>query len=446
LTARAAVYSGAFWAKQRLFRPAAYAYYCELMRSQYLSADELAALNWRKRVALVRHAVATVPYYRTKFAEMGLSPDDLREPDDWRHVPLLTRADVIECKPLLVSETARPRDLVLATTGGTSGTPLAVYGDRRHHAEALLWRMLSWWHLDPGVDAAHAMRLHRISRSARWADAARWWPTRRIWLNASCMTPTDVMVFLRRYGRLQPALLQGYSGAIHHLASVVEREGLLVHAPRAVWVTASPVPASQRALIARTFRAPVYDQYGSCEVLQLAAECAEHSGLHVNSDARHIEFLDDEGGPCAPGQLGRVAVTDLENNAFPLIRYLNGDLGHQLAQACPCGRTLPLMGPVAGRVSDIIRLPDGSALDACDAIFDVCPEAVRAFQVVQEQDYSIVLRVVPNPRSPDGGVAIARVHRDLIALTRSQVPVRLEAVENIESDRGKLRYIISHVE
>jgi phenylacetate-CoA ligase len=440
------VNSGAFWAKQRLLRPSAYAYHRELMRTQYLPPDELAALNWRKRVALVRHAAATVPFYRERFGALGLSPEDFRQPGDWRHVPLLTRADVIEHRSRLISETARRRDLILATTGGSTGTPMAVYRDSRHHAEALLWRMLSWWGLDPGWDAAYSWRVVPDGGVGAWADALRWWPTRRIWLDASRITPASVTAFLERYNRLRPALLQGYAGAIGHAASFAERTGLVLHSPRAVWLTASPVSAVQRALIEATFQAPVYDQYGSAEFLSISAECSEHSGLHVHSDARHVEFLDEAGAPCPLGKPGRIAVTDLENRAFPLIRYLNDDLGHGLAKPCPCGRSLPLMGPVTGRDSDMIRLPDGSGMYHFSTIFNDCPDAVRAFQVVQERDYSLVLRVVPNLQNPAGARAIEKVHRGLITRVQGQVPVRLEAVEHIESDRGKMRYIISHVE
>src|SRR5215469_12150489 len=116
--------------------------------------------------------------------------------------------------------------------------------------------MLSWWGFVPGEDAAYAWRLTRPSWLGRTANGVMWWPTRRIRVDASSMSPSEVDAFLDRFDRLRPALLQGYAGAVDHLAARVVETGREGWGPKAVWVTSSPVSAVQRARIERAFRSP----------------------------------------------------------------------------------------------------------------------------------------------------------------------------------------------
>ena len=234
-------------------------------------------------------------------------------------------------------------------------------------------------------------------------------------------------------------------GALHELAEYCERNKVRVHSPAAIWLTASPIPAATRSLIMRVFRAPVYDQYGSCETPWLAAECAHHEGLHILSDAIHVEFVTGNGDPCEMQTPGRILVTDLENRAFPLIRYANGDVGCAQSGPCPCGLPFPLMRPVQGRVSDRMFLPDGTTVagEYVTTLFDEFPDAVSSFQVLQQADYSVILKFVPRHSYPTIDEAVITVKRNLNRMLKGLVPVTVCAVSAIESDRGKLRFVKS---
>jgi phenylacetate-CoA ligase len=261
------------------------------------------------------------------------------------------------------------------------------------------------------------------------------------------MSTAEVDDFLRRMNRLRPELLQGYVGAVDHLAAHVEATGAPVWSPRAVWVTSSPVTAVQRARIERAFRAPVYDQYGCCEVYSLAAQCRARDGLHIFVDYRHIEVVDDEWRPCSRGTTGQILLTDLHNYAFPIIRYANGDRGRRVDGTCACGMGLPLMDAVTGRVTDMIRLPDGTLLagDYMTTIFDEFPEAVCAFQVRQLADHSLRILAVPSPSCVNASEIVDRVCEVVAQKTRHQVRVAPQLVATIPHDRGKLRFVVSEL-
>jgi phenylacetate-CoA ligase len=106
--------------------------------------------------------------------------------------------------------------------------------------------------------------------------------------------------------------------------------------------------------------------------------------MHVNADRLIVEFLDKEGCPVLPGQPGRVIVTDLFNYAMPFIRYDIEDLATPLGKVCRCGRGLPLMAELVGRLADVLTTPEGAFVSA-SALSTIIPEipGVRETQFVQ---------------------------------------------------------------
>lgn len=420
-------------------------YYRELLKNQFLSPDELDALNWTRTNNLLQYAYHKVPYYKRRFDAIGLHPDDITNPEDYTKVPLLTREDLQKHFQELVSTEARPQDIRLSTTGGSTGEPVKVYHEKKVVRAATGWRMLSWWGINPGNDFASVYRDTKTDLRSRIMDRLMWWPTRKIQLNATSLEPASMERFLEQFRKVKPSLLHGYVGAVDHLASYVLDHKLSVPAPKAIWVTSSPLSAVQEKRIEQAFHAPVYDQYGCCEIYWLASQCPEKGPLHMFGDIRRFEFLDDQNRPCPSGELGKIVVTDLENYLFPLIRYVNGDRGRSVSGRCSCGVTLPLMDKVKGRITDMIRLPNGTAIsgDYMTTIFDDVPDAVRQFQVYQKADFSIEILVVPNPTFDGLGKVLEDAAAQMTKAVKDTVPVAVREVAEIPQKGGKLRFVRS---
>lgn len=433
----------AFHWKVNAFRRRAKSVLAEMIDHDRLSLDTREARMRAKRRALVLYAFENSEFYKQLYESRGFTRTEAADPDAFTKLPIVSRADIVRNFESIKSRGVPRRFLAPAITGGSTGTPLTVLHDTRFPADAIAWRIAQWWDVHPADDTGMVYRIRRGLPSSV-VNRIAWWPSRRIYLDASRMSEASMATFFRKFNALKPPLLIGYIGAILEFAEFLQRNLLEMYPPTAVWVTSGPFTEAQRELMQTAFKAPVYDQYGTCEVLWLAVECRERNGLHIMQDYRHIEFVDDDDKPVDDGEWGRVLVTDLENRGFPLIRYEIGDIGRRLPGSCPCGVTLPRIDKIKGRTSDTVRTPDGGAIsgDYLTTIFDSYPGAVVAFQVYQGRDYAITLRCVPTS-APAARRQIEDARRTIQDRVGESVKVTIEIAESIPHDRGKTRFIIS---
>ena len=426
-------------AKWRLVRRQALATWRTICGNDTASLSALLHAQEMARRRMVASAIGHSAFYNNHYRKAGFEIGDMEQDGWFERLPIVTKRHLREHFEDFINQGNR-QYLKISTTGGSTGTPTKTGYDCRIPEEVYSWRLQSWFGVHPWDDHAYVWRDTRSSRWAKLKNAALWWPTRHLKMDATFITEQGMSDFIRKYNRLKPAMLQGYVGAITQLAQFVVDNRLDVHAPKFVWTTSAPLPDSQRKLIGRAFHAPVCDQYGSCEIRWIAAQCPECGGLHVNTEHVHIEFVDDGNMPVENGQYGRTLLTNLEDTVFPLIRYENGDRGKWLNGKCPCGRTLPMIDSVKGRESESFVLPSGKTINGefLTTIFDSAPELVKGFRCVQHKDSSITIEYIPLMDE-------ARILSILGAFSQKlgdEVAVDFKRVEAIPHDRGKLRFVV----
>lgn len=426
-------------------------YYHELKKSQWLSPAQMRELQERKLRRLVHHAYHHVGYYREAMDQRSLKPADIATLEDLRKLPLLDKAQVREALYFdLLSDNHDKRRILKVTTSGSTGEPFVCYADQ--HQLEIRWaatlRSLEWtgwrfgdrqarlWHQTIG------MSWHQVARER--IDA---WLSRRIFIPAFEMSETDVERAVRRLRRHQPVLIDGYAECFNFVADYARRHPALGLSPRGIVSSAQVLPDESRLSIEQAFRTRVFDKYGSREFSGLAYECEAHQGHHVVGESYVVEVLKD-GRPAAPGEMGEVVVTDLNNLCQPFIRYRIGDLAVAVGadERCPCGRGLPRLGRIEGRVQSMIVGADGHVVPGSlfPHLFKDYDFVIRQFQVLQEEPGAVRLKVVKAGRFDDKvfGEALAILRQYLGEGTRIDV----EFVETIPMVRtGKRQTSVSTV-
>jgi phenylacetate-CoA ligase len=178
----------------------------------------------------------------------------------------------------------------------------------------------------------------------------------------------------------------------------------------------------------------------------IAGECSVHDGLHVCMDNLVVEIIVTENGrqrPAREGETGEVVITDLHNFGMPFIRYGNGDIATAGSdQPCPCGRTLPRIRSVQGRVSETLRDGSGAAVSgvALSWAFYEVSQAVRQFQVVQHRDSSVTIRLVELEQLSRS--ALAKIRSTASSLLAG-IDVRIEVVPTLpRNPAGKHNLVV----
>ena len=159
----------------------------------------------------------------------------------------------------------------------------------------------------------------------------------------------------------------------------------------------------ERKLIEQVFSCKVTDRYGCEEVSLIGCECEKHDGMHMNIEHLVIEFIKDDGTAAKVGEAGNIIVTDLMNFAMPFIRYKVEDVGVPMDTVCTCGRGLPLMANVTGRVADFLVSKNGEKVAGISLIENTLTEmaGIDQMQIIQNSLDDMMINIVPGKEFSD---------------------------------------------
>ena len=370
----------------------------QLARSQWLPPEQTARRAQRDLAALLVHARDQVDFYADWFGQSGLDPCELAAEGDLSQLPLVDKKMFMD-HPERFRYRSMPKGGFSKSTGGSTGRPLTFWVSplSDQWRQAVTRRGYAWAGCAPGVKQVHfwgsditppplsarlKRGLHRALLRQRFVDCFR-------------LAPADLDHALDMLDRFRPRCLVAYTSAAEALARrALETKRRPPPSLASVITGAEALFPAQRELIQQGLGCLVFETYGSREFMLIAAECEERRGLHVSAENLIVEIIKD-GRPAAPGQTGEVVITDLHNLAQPFIRYRTGDLAQWARGSCPCGRGLPRLAQVEGRILDLIRSPSGQVLPG-----EFFPHflkdfpAVERFQVRQDRPDRLVISLV----------------------------------------------------
>jgi len=152
-----------------------------------------------------------------------------------------------------------------------------------------------------------------------------------------------------------------------------------------------------------------------------------------------------DGMPVAVGTAGEIVVTHLATRDFPLVRYRTGDVGVLDAEACPCGRGLPVLKDVQGRTTDFVVASDGSVMHGLALIYALRDlPGIERFRIEQLSLQETQVKIVPGAAFDPA--SLPSIERDFKSRLGASVSIRIEIVDAIPAEAsGKFRYVVSRV-
>lgn len=418
-----------------------------LLESQSWTAEQHQTYQLQRLRELVEHSCAHVPYYRSEYGRLGITAADLRTLEDLKHLPLLEK-DVLRTRLAECVADCWPRRALLEShTSGSTGTPLTYFSTVADFRErmAFLERQRSW------AQVNHRSRCATFTGqlivSAQQKHGA-WWrynrPGRQLLFSSYYMSPENLPAYAARLADFKPEIIEGYPSAIYIMARWLEANGgHQVIRPRAVLSTAETLHDYQRHTIEAAFGAHVYNYYGSSECAPLITEC-EQGSLHVNPESGIFEFLRPDGSEADPGESAEMVVTSFATHAMPLIRYRIRDaalVGPHTA--CPCGRQMPQVAAVLGRLDDMLFTPDRGWVGRLSQAVKVFPGSIREAQIVQTSLDEVLINLVPDPTRFEMSQTEPLI-KDLRARLGNVIHIRIQIVDHIpRGPNGKFKYVVN---
>lgn len=384
------------------------AFQFQLEQSQWWGQSDLEARQFEQLAVLLEHARRTVPYYRDLFAARGINLPTTITREFLTRLPVSRRRDLQQAGQRFFS-TQPPREhgeVKLKTTSGSTGQPLrfAATGLVGFFWQAIALRDHLWHGRDFSAKQC-AIRFGKpgVAEDEHGVHQADWGPSvaplyasgPSALLNVTCKLPHQ-LAWLHRE---KPEYLISFPSNYLALIGESRHSGVPLPQVREIRTVGETLTPEHRRRISEAWGAKVTDLYSCEEAGFLALQCPEHPHYHVQSESVILEILDERDQPCPPGQPGRVVITSLTNFATPMIRMDLGDIA-EFGEPCPCGRGLPVLRAIHGRVRNRVRLPDGSTLYPRvgeEVLTDIAPDFIlRQFKGIQHSYTDFEMLIAAN--------------------------------------------------
>ncbi len=320
------------------------------------SREQIKAWQDERLVKQVRHVWNSVPYYRKKMEEKGLTPDEIKGTEDLHKLPFLSKYDLRDAYPYGMLGVPRDQVVRIHSTSGTTGKRVVAFYTQ---ADVDLWDDCTARALTAAGATAEdvcqvsygyglftgGMGLHGGSQKVGCMTVPM----------SSGNTERQIM-FIRD---LNATILCCTPSYAEYLGESMKEMGLT---PDQIPLKAGIFGAEawseeMRRDIEKTLGIKAYDIYGLTELSGpgVAFECSAQQGMHINEDHFIAEIIDPDTGEVLPeGQQGELVFTAITKQAFPLIRYRTRDICVLSREKCSCGRTFVRMSKPRGRSDDML--------------------------------------------------------------------------------------------
>jgi phenylacetate-CoA ligase len=420
-------------------------YLNEYNLQQYWSHEKISELQFRKLKALINFSYIEVDYYNKLWKEIDFHPNDLKHVNDLCELPILTKTIIRENYEDLISHPHK-KTHIKKTTGGSTGVPLSLAYTQESYSRrnAVMWRGYSWANLPPGTKAVYlwGTNIDDTSTFSKIKDNLYNKFYNRYVFSCFGLNDSKMREFVELVNKIKPDVIVSYVNPIVHLSNWLLENDIKLFPPKSIITGAEPLYDFQRVQIEEAFSSTVYNTFGCREVMLIASECERKKGLHVNIDHLVVESLNKQGQQ-VHNESGELVITDLHNYGMPFIRYKNEDLVILSDDLCECGRGLPLMKSVEGRILDCIRTPENKIIPG-----ELFPHylkdfpGIEKFQVIQEKLSSLIVKLKVNENINNN--EIEKIRKSLHQVIGDGVEIDIQIVDEIPLTKsGKHRVTIS---
>jgi len=397
--------------------------------SETLTRPTLEQLQLKRLQNTVERLAQRVPFYRDKFAKLGITPADIKSLADVRRLPFTTGADLRTIYPEGMLAVDRDEPVRLHTSSGTTGKPKAIFFSRKdvENAAELVARSL----VMTGITRKDVLQ-NMMSYGLFTGGLVMHYGAEKV----GCLVIPSGPGTSER----QLMLMQDFrSTAVHilpsyalYFASFLEHKGIDPRkdlSVRKAFVGAEPHTEETRRRIEQIFGCDVYNSYGLTEMNGpgIAFECEHKAGMHLWEDNFILEIINPATGePLPEGQTGELVMTTLNREAMPILRYRTRDITSVIPGPCKCGRTHRRIARFSGRSDDMLIIRGVNIFpQQIERVLMSFPQVGRNYVIIVEGLDDLTVKVELAAAGFDGQVEhVAALQKQLAEKIKAETYVR----------------------
>ncbi len=323
-----------------------------------MTREQISALQLERLQATVRHCMNS-PFYKQRFEEIGLKPEDIKSLDDIRKIPFTTKADLRDTYPFGMASVPLRECTRLHSSSGTTGTPTVILHTKKDLEEWANQVARNLWMvgLRPDDVFQNSSGYGMFTGGLGFQYGAE--RMGMLTIPAAAGNSLRQIKFMTDFGTTALHAVPSYVTRLYEVmqsAGVDPRKDTKL---KVLAIGAEPHSEEQRRRIEEMMGVKAYNSFGMSEMCGpgVGFECQEQNGLHFWEDYYIVEIVDPETlEPVADGEIGELVLTSLCREAMPLLRYRTRDLTRVLGRTCPCGRNHVRIDRMRGRSDDMMVL------------------------------------------------------------------------------------------
>lgn len=323
-----------------------------------LSRPEIEKLQLERLQQTVRQCMHS-PFYKKRFEENGLTPEDIRSLADLQKIPFTTKQDLREHYPFGLAAVPLDKVVRLHSSSGTTGTPTVILHTQRDLDEwaNAVARCLHMVGLRKGDIFQNSSGYGMFTGGLGFQYGAE--RLGMLTVPAAAGNTKRQIKFITDFGTTALHAIPSYAGRLYEVMEEMGIDPKKDTKLRTLIIGAEPHSDEQRKRIETMLGVKAYNSFGMSEMCGpgVAFECQEQNGLHIWEDYYIVEIVDPNTlEPVPDGEVGELVLTTINREAMPLLRYRTRDLTRILPGECPCGRHHKRLDRMKGRSDDMMIL------------------------------------------------------------------------------------------
>ena len=327
-------------------------------KMETMTRAQIEALQLERLQATVQHCMNS-PFYRKRFEEAGLKPEDIKTLDDIRRIPFTTKQDLRDTYPFGMASVPLRECTRLHSSSGTTGTPTVILHTQKDLEEwaAQVARNLWMVGLRPDDVFQNSSGYGMFTGGLGFQYGAE--RLGMLTIPAAAGNSIRQIKFITDFGTTALHAVPSYVTRLYEVMQSMGVDPRRDTRLKVLAIGAEPHSEEQRRRIEEMMGVKAYNSFGMSEMCGpgVGFECQEQNGLHFWEDYYIVEIVDPETlEPVPDGEVGELVLTSLCREAMPLLRYRTRDLTRVLGRTCPCGRNHVRIDRMRGRSDDMMVL------------------------------------------------------------------------------------------